>query len=208
MFVKKVPLKAVQENYRYYAPTYEVRWEHFLSPTRDWVLEHFPTPATGHLLSLGCGTGRFLSEIKQRHPALTITGIDGSEDMLAIARQTMPNASFRQADLADIELPENQYDVVLCLNVLHFLNDPPALLNKIKKTVKPGGVAFIGDYAIETPILAMAELYWHLFDVSHHQALSIREFKTLLRGFSIEESAFLKPDWFWRLQVYKLTVAS
>ena len=204
MLVKKVPLEAVQKNYNHYAKSYEQHWQHFLSPTRQWVLNHFPD-GQGNLLNLGCGTGRFLSDIKMRYPDLNITGIDGSEDMLAIARDNVPDGQFNQGDLEELSLEGQKFDVILCLNVLHHLKDQKVLLRKIRHALKPNGVAFIGDYAIETPMLKLAEIYWRLFHRAHHKALSIKEFKALLEGFKIEEEAYLKADWFWRLQVYKVT---
>ncbi|HEX5137158.1 MAG TPA: class I SAM-dependent methyltransferase, partial [Planctomycetota bacterium] len=58
--------------------------------------------AKGPVLELGCGTGRVL--IPTAEKGVTITGLDGSETMLARLRARLPKAEVHVGDLRDFDL--------------------------------------------------------------------------------------------------------
>jgi SAM-dependent methyltransferase len=68
-------------------------------------------PGARSLLELGCGTGALLAGLS---PALSVTGIDQSPDMLAIAAQTVPAARLVQGDMTAFSLPD-RFDVIICM---------------------------------------------------------------------------------------------
>jgi hypothetical protein len=74
------------------------------------ILEYTRTPGN-RLLDVACGTGAYWPHLL---PYYGITGIDLSEDMLAVARQRSPEPSLHQGDLVDFELGQ-QFDVAICL---------------------------------------------------------------------------------------------
>lgn len=203
-------LESVQEDYGRLAPDYEERWEKFLSGSRAWVLKHFPDdlPDDACLIDLGCGTGSFLAQIHEKYPQLELTGIDGSYDMLDQARVHDIPASFAQADFDRVNLAgsNEEYDVVLSMNVLHHLDDPEDHLSQIRQITKEGGTVFLCDYAIDTPLMKAGDKFWHLFQSSYNKGFSSPELRTLLKGlgFRLKAKAILKPDAFWNIQIYKL----
>jgi SAM-dependent methyltransferase len=68
-------------------------------------------PGAQSLLELGCGTGALLAGLQ---PGLSVTGIDRSPDMLAIAAQTVPGARLVLGDMTAFSLPE-RFDVIICM---------------------------------------------------------------------------------------------
>jgi len=68
-------------------------------------------PAAGSLLELGCGTGALLAGLA---PGLSVTGIDRSPEMLAVAAQTVPAARLVPGDITAFSLRE-QFDVIICM---------------------------------------------------------------------------------------------
>ena len=66
---------------------------------------------TSSLLELGCGTGSILTQITT---VPSITGLDLSSAMLALARSRIPSARFIEADIASFCLGE-EFDVVICV---------------------------------------------------------------------------------------------
>jgi SAM-dependent methyltransferase len=63
------------------------------------------------VLELGCGTGSILAGL----PAcLSLTGLDRSPEMLAIARSKVPKARFIEADISSFHLGE-RFDVIICV---------------------------------------------------------------------------------------------
>ena len=78
-------------------------------------------PAARSLLELGCGTGAMLAGLA---PELTVTGVDRSPEMLAIAAKNVPSARLVQADMTTFSLG-TRFDVVIC--VFDTLNHVPSL---------------------------------------------------------------------------------
>lgn len=77
-------------------------------------------PKASSLLELGCGTGAILAGLS-RLPSLT--GLDRSSEMLAIAKDKVPQARLVEADIATFDMAE-RYDVVIC--VFDTLNHLPS----------------------------------------------------------------------------------
>lgn len=81
------------------------------------------------VLDVGCGSGGNLAALAQAMPAVTLSGVDVSEEALALAAQRVPRASFRQLDAQKEKLDE-QFDLVLCNQVIeHLVDDIAALRN-------------------------------------------------------------------------------
>ncbi|HEY2075535.1 MAG TPA: class I SAM-dependent methyltransferase [Streptosporangiaceae bacterium] len=68
-------------------------------------------PGARSLLELGCGTGALLAGLS---PGLSVTGIDRSPDMLAVAAKTVPAARLVVGDMTAFSLPE-RFDVIICM---------------------------------------------------------------------------------------------
>ena len=50
------------------------------------------------------------------------------------------NVQFMQAEITDPQLEGESFDVILAYNILHLVEDPPRVVEKIKELLKPGGV--------------------------------------------------------------------
>jgi SAM-dependent methyltransferase len=68
-------------------------------------------PGARSLLELGCGTGALLAGLS---PGLSVTGIDRSTEMLALAAQTVPAARLVPGDMTAFSLPQ-RFDVIICM---------------------------------------------------------------------------------------------
>lgn len=95
------------------------------------------------LLEFGCGTGT----TALTHAPLVdrILAIDISSRMLEIAEQkakaaSIGNVVFERAAIDDFTAPDNSFDVVLGMSILHLLADRDMAIAKVHKMLKPGGV--------------------------------------------------------------------
>ncbi|MEL6298517.1 MAG: bifunctional 2-polyprenyl-6-hydroxyphenol methylase/3-demethylubiquinol 3-O-methyltransferase UbiG [Pseudomonadota bacterium] len=92
-------------------------------------------------VDVGCGGG-LASEPLARLGA-AVTGIDPGAENIAIAethaRQSGLEIAYRATTAETLAAAGEQFDVVLCLEVLEHVEDPAAFVGVLAKLVKPGG---------------------------------------------------------------------
>ncbi|MCC7271974.1 MAG: class I SAM-dependent methyltransferase [Alphaproteobacteria bacterium] len=106
-------------------------------------------PAAG-LLDIGCGTGRFLTFVKDNWPRLAVLGVDLSPAYLAAARRNLRpwrSAAFAQAAAERLPLRDAAVDVATCVYLLHEL--PPGVRRRVAaeaaRVLRPGGRLVVVD---------------------------------------------------------------
>ncbi|QMW24348.1 ArsR/SmtB family transcription factor [Sandaracinobacteroides saxicola] len=104
----------------------------------------------GRFLDVGTGTGRMLERIAPL--ADSSIGIDRSPDMLRMARATLdaagsPSAGVRQADMGALPFESGTFDTLLMNHVLHFADDPAAIIAEAARVVAAGGRLLVVDFA-------------------------------------------------------------
>ena len=104
------------------------------------------------VLDLGCGTATLTIMIQRACPGALVTGIDGDEKILAVARKKAARSGLDiQLDEGmayDLPYPDEQFERVLTSLVLHHLS-PDArrrALEEVMRALKPGGRLHIADF--------------------------------------------------------------
>ncbi|QJQ01077.1 methyltransferase domain-containing protein [Herbaspirillum rubrisubalbicans] len=122
-----------------------------LRPALDLML-HLPTQAAARILDLGCGAGNLSAILQQRWPEAEVLGVDGSEDMLAKARVSVPQVRFVAADL-NHWVPEHKLDLIYTNATLQWLPDHAQLFPRLLSFLNPGGCL-----AVQMPVMHDAPL--------------------------------------------------
>jgi len=114
------------------------------------------------VLELGCGTGS--TAIIHAPYVKHIRAIDISSIMIEIAqskadKKKIDNITFETLTIDDQNVQEQTLDVVLCLSILHLLENKEEVIANIYKMLKPGGVFIsstvcMGDTMIWLKIIA------------------------------------------------------
>lgn len=106
----------------------------------ETLLQQHPIPIHGEtsILDAGCGTGHCLKMLHDRYGCTHLTGLEYSEQALQIARATCPSARLLQTDFLRESLPE-QFDLILCQQVLEHITRPDLALKNLSKMLKPNG---------------------------------------------------------------------
>jgi len=104
----------------------------------------------GRFLDIGTGTGR-MAELFAPH-AGHVTGLDKSPEMLRIARarlQNLPAGSVDlvQGDFTALPFAEASFDTVLFHQVLHYAQEPEAVLAEAARVARPGARIAVVDFA-------------------------------------------------------------
>jgi trans-aconitate 2-methyltransferase len=91
------------------------------------------------VIDAGCGSGRVTEELAKRLPGGRIIAVDGSEAMIAQARERLGGgASYMVADLAELEV-EEPVDLVFSTATFHWIPDHDRLFARLRAALRPGG---------------------------------------------------------------------
>ena len=98
------------------------------------------------VVDIGCGTGALLRILRDRHAGVQTVGVDGSAEMISVAREQTDDEAvvFHVADSAALPLDDNSADVVVLLNALHHFPRPQAAMSEVVRVLKPGGTVWVG----------------------------------------------------------------
>ncbi len=96
-------------------------------------------PANGTVLDIGCGGGTKAKYLLAK--GLRVTGVDFSDNQIAIAKREVPEASFQVADIYKIDSFPGEFDGILLQAVLLHIpkQDLPSVMSKVVTKMKVGG---------------------------------------------------------------------
>lgn len=175
---------------------------HGLEGAPEWpsLRALLPELSGKRVLDLGCGYGwfcRFASDVGATH----VLGLDVSHKMLARAldltreelrggrdgRDDRRRIEYRQADLEDVELPEDAFDVAYSSLAFHYLTSWPALIARVHRALTKGGrLVFSVEHPIVTashdPVWIDRESGMRVWPVDHFGDEGARSTNWLVQG--------------------------
>ena len=160
--------------------------EYRLRPAVD-LLNRVAVAAPRRVVDLGCGAGNVTRLLRERWPEAAIVGVDSSPDMLAKARQTVPDVTWQLADLATWE-PAAKPQVMFSNAALHWLDDHQRLIPRLL-----GMVAADGVLAIQMPNNFRSPSHTGLADTAASGPWR-RTLEPLRRPAPVAD-----PGWYWEL---------
>jgi len=198
--------KAAARHYDTLASVYEHRWAAYNSIQRDWVMAHLQDTDPTSVLELGCGQGKMLERLQERYSQACLVGVDASKGMI---KQGHANAHIIHGDIEDTAVIHKlkPADVVISLSVLHHLNAPIKHLQLIQSKMNSGGVAYVSAFAHDGLLMKTAGFWFkqsrklHKTTWSHSKMRSV--IKDVFQGATLT-SEVLRPDWFWRIQIFRI----
>lgn len=118
------------------------------------------------ILDVACGTGDMSIQLLKK--GCQVTGVDLSEEMLAIARQKTDSAGFQLssfdfqlADAEQLPFPDASFDAVTCaFGIRNFVNLDRGL-SEMVRVLKPGGTVAILELA--TPDNSFVRPFYNLY---------------------------------------------
>ena len=97
-------------------------------------------PASGRLLEVGCGAGRYLRALRELRPELALVGADLSRTALARLAALDPAIETRRVSGDALPAADAEFAAVLAIDVLEHVPDPDRLLAEVHRVLAPGGV--------------------------------------------------------------------
>jgi len=108
-----------------------------LSPPLQRLLEAHITPGV-HCLDVGCGNGQ-TAGLWLRDRGTTYVGVDISASAVAAARSLGLDARQMEVD-APLPFRNDQFDAVVCIEVLEHLFAPATTASEVLRVLRPGGL--------------------------------------------------------------------
>jgi trans-aconitate 2-methyltransferase len=120
------------------AASYDRMSDPQVAMARD-VMDRLDLRGDERVLDAGCGTGRVTALLLERVPNGSVVAVDGSEAMVAQARERLGDrADVRVADLVELAL-ERPVDAILSTATFHWIADHERLFARLLGALVPGG---------------------------------------------------------------------
>lgn len=153
------------------------------------LLNYLNLPKHPKILSVGCGTGTREIQMAKYWPDARILAIDNSKEQIELAKKRAANFGLKNIEFVEMDAEalsqENQFDLVYARFLLTHLKDPRAILNKMIRASKLGGLIACGE-------TSSSSFYCEPDDKSHRKALQIAEEVGKIIGVDYDIGAKLK----------------
>ncbi|HKQ54156.1 MAG TPA: class I SAM-dependent methyltransferase [Pyrinomonadaceae bacterium] len=174
----------------------KLRWGYeYLSYLR-FILSRLEEVEFDSLLDVGCGEGRFLSEVSKRFPHKRLTGADVSARALEYARLLNPQVNFTCGDITDPSLCEGRFDVITLIETLEHISPPavPDFVRGLRGYLKDDGRLIV---SVPSENLSLNR--------KHYQHFNLASLSAALRPqFAVTEHYFLNRISRWDKLLGKL----
>lgn len=130
---------------------------------------------------IGCGSGHAINVMAKAFPASRFTGIDFSDEAVAIGaaeadRSGIVNAAFTAGDVAELGI-DGAYDVITVFDAIHDQAQPARVLDNIYQALRPGGTLLMVDIKassrLEDNIGAAMAPYLYTVSTMHCMSVSL-----------------------------------
>jgi len=137
----KYILEKTNEDYNKIADDFS-RTRSFLWDGLKPLSEH--TKPGDKVLDLGCGNGRLLQIFEGKN--IDYFGIDNSEKLIEVAKKKYPDYNFQIADAFNLPFPENFFDKIYSIAVLHHIPSNEfrtQFLTEANRVLRSGGILIL-----------------------------------------------------------------
>jgi len=138
----KYLLEKTHQDYNQIAGDFSITRNVVWSETKS-VLDKYLMPGE-KILDLGCGNGRYFDYLQEKK--VNYFGVDNSEKLIEIAKNNYPDANFQVADALSLPFPNNFFDKIISIAVLHHIPSEELrahFLAETKRVLKPGGILIL-----------------------------------------------------------------
>jgi arsenite methyltransferase len=145
------------------------------------------------VLDLGSGGGiDVLLSAKRVGPTGRATGLDMTDEMLALARKNaaeagVTNVEFLRGHIEDVPLPAASVDVVISNCVINLAADKAAVFREIARVLRPGGRVGVTDIVAEDRLAPAERAERGSYAACIAGALSFSEYRHGLEAAGLED---------------------
>ena len=112
-------------------------------PVGQQAIELMRVPADARVLDVGCGSGWATRLLAESAVNGRVTGIDISDEMIAMARETSRSfgkVEFQVASAENLPFANGEFTHAFSMESLYYYANIPAALKEIHRVLQPGGL--------------------------------------------------------------------
>ena len=120
-------------------------------PEIKFLFENYLVPGE-KILDLGCGNARFFPFFKEAQ--VNYVGVDACRQLIEIAKEKYPQAKFYTQDALNLSFPNNFFDKVYSIAVLHHIPSEQfriQFLKEARRVLKSGGLLILTVWKFHQP---------------------------------------------------------
>jgi len=132
-------------------------------------------------LDIGCGQGRdslYMSGLGFQVEAVDSSEVACEQLLRIVSDKNINNIHVKNADIKDLIIKDEQFDIISAINALHFVDKITALktIDMMKKSIKSGGIIVISSFVFRNGFIEkeLLELFDD-FEVLHFQESIIED---------------------------------
>jgi SAM-dependent methyltransferase len=137
----------------------------------------------GRLLQVGCGYGLLLDEARRR--GYDVEGVELSADAARHARVEL-GLPIEEASIEEATLAGAPYDAILLVDVLEHLEDPIAVLRRLRPLLADRGALLIVTPDPSSLVARLAGGRWWCYVPAHHCLIPRRTLRGLVRACGLQ----------------------
>jgi 2-polyprenyl-3-methyl-5-hydroxy-6-metoxy-1,4-benzoquinol methylase len=119
---------------------YEGKATTYFSNARADFVRLLPRDPTARILEIGCGTGATGALAMARGRAGQYVGVELMESAAAQAREVLSEVRVGDVERMEFDWQPAQFDALIMSEVLEHLVEPAALLKRLSRFIRPGGM--------------------------------------------------------------------
>jgi demethylmenaquinone methyltransferase/2-methoxy-6-polyprenyl-1,4-benzoquinol methylase len=132
-------------------PTYD-RYARLLSLGQDprwrrFLVSRLEAGTGDRVLDVATGTGLVAAELI-RQKGCAVVGLDQSPEMLAVARERLPDVELAEASAESLPFADVSFDALTFTYLLRYVDEPGATLAELARVVRPGGTIAGLEFAV------------------------------------------------------------
>lgn len=153
--------------------------------------------SSGRILDAGCGSGGTCITLAQSLPDVEVIGIDLSKPLLEIASHYAKQegvegkVKFEKCDVQQISYEDDNFDVVLNINMAHLVEKPIQMLDELERVLRPKGALYIRD---------LRRSFLGLIENEIKSAYSMKEVKDLFLKSRLRSGKFSSSVIYWKFE--------
>jgi ubiquinone/menaquinone biosynthesis C-methylase UbiE len=134
-------------------PVYQENIDYLLS-----ILPQLQLPQNPKICDLGAGTGNYITALANKLPNANFVHLDMNKTMNAYARQKYLENRISSVRVIEdyierVEFPDDEFDLVICINALNTASPQLPVLQKVKRWLKPDARLFLIDFGRKQRVL-------------------------------------------------------